>query len=145
MTAERDDRQRDARDVGSDSPASRTAKAQRVSGTAGGPQEGAPGKRGQRQPPQGSGRRGARHEHKPEQRKGFDASSDPDRQGEGAPGPEQIRDRVAGRGISARSGSHRARGEDTEAVARSGAPQEGHTRGGRQSVPGQPERTDRGS
>ncbi|HSJ25633.1 MAG TPA: hypothetical protein VK929_13245 [Longimicrobiales bacterium] len=84
---------RDARDVGSHSPASQSAKEQRMSGTSGGAQaSGESSKTGGKQPPQTSGRRDPAHEHEGTVRRGYEAAQDPERQGDGDPGPDQISD-----------------------------------------------------
>jgi hypothetical protein len=84
---------RSAKDVGSQSPASDSAKEQRMSGTSGGAQaSGEPSESGGKQPPQTSGRRNPAHEHEGTVRKGYEAAQDPERQGDGDPGPDQIRE-----------------------------------------------------
>lgn len=126
-------------DVGAESPASREAKEQNASGARGGPREARQRGVG-KQPAQESGRRPARHEQKPTERKSFDPDESPAEQGTGEPGPAQIREHMAQQGITPRSGSHGAHDERAEELAQEGPPGHGHTRHGRQKVPGQPER-----
>lgn len=126
-------------DVGSESPSSGEAKRQSISGARGGPRQ-ARTRGVMKQPAQESGRRSRRHQQKPTERKSFALEEDPAEQGTGSPGPERIRARSAEQGIEPRSGSHRAHGERTQERAVQGPPHHGHTREGRQKVPGQPER-----
>jgi hypothetical protein len=73
---------KDAKDVGSRSPASESAKEQRMSGTSGGAQaSGESSQDGGKQPPQTSGRRDPAHEHDGAVRRGYEAAQDPERQG----------------------------------------------------------------
>lgn len=92
------DEHRTPKDVGTDSPASGGAKEQRMSGTSGGAQASQQSGSG-KQPPQTSGRRDPAHEHEGTVRKGYEAAQDPERQGDGDPGPEQVRDSQANQGI----------------------------------------------
>ncbi|HEX7048661.1 MAG TPA: hypothetical protein VF188_00495 [Longimicrobiales bacterium] len=135
---------REPEDIGSDSPATGEAKSQRISGIRGGPRQARTRGKG-RQPPQESGRRSARHEQIPTEPKSFAPEEDPSRQGTGAPSPERLAARSRQQGITPRSGMHRAHGETTEAEAQQGPPAHGHTRHGRQRVPGRPERPARGN
>jgi hypothetical protein len=84
------DRNRKPQDIGSDSPASESAKEQRIAGTKGGPQAGRQQPKTPKQPPQTSGRRDPAHEHAGTVRRGYEAARDPERQGDGDPGPGQI-------------------------------------------------------
>lgn len=130
---------REPEDIGSESPATGEAKAQSISGARGGPrQPKTPGK--PKQPAQDSGRRSARHQTRPTARKGFARGESPAAQGTGKPRPARLRARDAAQGIEPRSGSHRAHGERTEERGQQGPPDHGHTRHGRQRVPGQPGR-----
>src|SRR5690606_1119828 len=132
---------REPEDVGAKSPASGSAKQQNISGARGGPRQARQRGKG-KQPAQTSGRRSARHQQPPTERKSFAPDEDPDLQGTGRPSPDRIRTRSSIQGISGRSGSHAAQGDRTEEIGRRGAPRGGHTRHGRQHVPGQPERPD---
>jgi hypothetical protein len=127
---------RTPKDVGSRSPASESAKEQRMSGTASGPQEGREAPRTEKQPPQTSGRRDPAHEHRGTVRKGYEASRDPERQGDGDPGPAQLRDSPGMQGIGGSGSRGRVRAEDAEERAQSGEPEGGHTAHGRQAEPG---------
>lgn len=133
---------REPRDVGAESPASGSAKKQNISGARGGPRQA--GQRGKgKQPAQTSGRRSARHQQRPTERKSFPPDEDPDLQGTGRPRPDRLRTRSNIQGIGARSGSHAAQGERTEEIAREGPPHGEHARHGRQrarGAPGRPER-----
>lgn len=132
------DRQRRVTDVGSESPPSKEAKRQAFEGSRGGPQEARQRPRVAKQPPQGSGRRSARHEHVPYERKTFRPGEAPSMQGAGEPGPEQIATHSGQQGITPRSGSHGAHGERAEELARQGPPHSEHARHGRQHVPPRP-------
>lgn len=126
-------------DIGTDSPPTGEAKRQAITGARGGPR--ASQTRGVgKQPAQESGRRSSRHEHLPEEVKSFTPDEDPSEQGTGDPSPEQLKARSSLQGIGPRSGSHQSRGERTEELAQQGPPDHGHTRAGRQRVPGQPNR-----
>ncbi|HSJ25638.1 MAG TPA: hypothetical protein VK929_13270 [Longimicrobiales bacterium] len=93
---------RDARDVGSSSPASESAKDQRMSGESGGAQaSGESSDSGGKQPPQTSGRRDPAHEHEGTVRRGYEAAQDPERQGDGDPGPDQVREDDSNQGFGA--------------------------------------------
>jgi hypothetical protein len=127
---------RTPKDVGKHSPASESAKEQRMSGTSSGPQEGQEPPRTEKQPPQVSGRRDPAHAHEGTVRKGYDAAQDPERQGDGDPGPDQIRKSPGMQGIGGSGERGRSTSEDSEERAGSGEPQGGHTRHGRQQVPG---------
>jgi hypothetical protein len=132
MTEER----RTPKDVGKDSPASESAKQQRMSGTSGGAQASQESGSG-KQPPQTSGRRDPRHEHEGTVRKGYDAAQDPQSQGDGDPGPEQIRDSEGIQGHGGAGGTGRtAKNEDVTERSQAGEPQGRHTASGRQNVPG---------
>ncbi len=130
---------REPEDVGSESPASGEAKEQDIGGARGGPQQ--PKQRGKaKQPAQESGRRSARHLQPPVERKSFAPEENPAEQGTGEPSPQRLKERPSLQGIEPRSGSHGAHGERTEERAQQGPPAHGHTRHGRQHVPGRPER-----
>ena len=90
------------RDVGSASPASGEAKQQDAAGPRGGPQEARSRPRVPKQPPQTSGRRAARHQQPPAERKRFTRAENPSRQGRGKPNLERVKQRSRLRGI----GSH---------------------------------------
>lgn len=125
------------KDVGSESPGSRTAKEQRIAGTSSGPQEARDAPRTPKQPPQTSNRRGKRHEQEPTVRKGYEAAQNPEAQGDGDPGPEQIRERSSLQGHAGRNhGGGAAQAGDRVEQSQRGEPQGGHTRSGRQNVPG---------
>jgi hypothetical protein len=127
---------KDAKDVGSRSPASESAKEQRMSGTSGGAQaSGESSQDGGKQPPQTSGRRDPAHEHDGAVRRGYEAAQDPERQGDGDPGPEQVRDSSSMQGLGGAGGGS-GRGGQAEERAQSGEPQGEHTRQGRQKSPG---------
>jgi hypothetical protein len=51
-----------------------------------------------KQPPQTSGRRDPAHEHDATVRKGYEAAQEPERQGDGDPGPDQIREQPSQQG-----------------------------------------------
>jgi hypothetical protein len=91
-----------------DSSVGRTAKEQRASGASGGPQASREEPRTPKQPPQTSNRRGKVHEHEPNVRRGYEAAQDPERQGDGDPGPDQVRERSSVQGF----GSRNATGQD---------------------------------
>ncbi|HEX2168124.1 MAG TPA: hypothetical protein VHG09_12900 [Longimicrobiales bacterium] len=125
------------KDVGRDAPGSKIAKEQRMAGTSSGPQEAKDAPPTPKQPPQTSNRRGKAHEHEPTVRKGYEAAQNPERQGDGDPGPEQISERSSMQGHGGRAhGSGPARGNDSTEQSQGGTPSGGHTREGRQSVPG---------
>jgi len=90
------------RDVGSESPASGEAKQQDASGPRGGPQEKQRAPQAPKQPAQASGRRAARHQQRPAERKTFTRAENPSRQGRGKPNLERIKQRSRLRGL----GSH---------------------------------------
>jgi hypothetical protein len=117
-----------------DSSISDVAKQQRIAGTKSGPQEGRP-EPSDRQPPQTSGRRSARHEHQRNVRRGYEASENPEAQGDGDPGPDQIRELPSLQGHAGRAHSGRGGSNVTER-AHGGEPAGGHTREGRQRLPG---------
>lgn len=128
---------RSAKDVGSRSPASESAKEQRMAGTSSGPQEAQESPRTEKQPPQTSGRRDPAHEHEGTVRRGYEAAQDPERQGDGDPGPEQIRDSSAMQGHGGRGNVGRAaKAEDKTERSQEGEPAGRHTAPGRQHVPG---------
>jgi hypothetical protein len=130
-------KQKRPKDVGSDAPGSRIAKEQRMAGMSSGPQEARDAPRTPKQPPQTSNRRGKAHEHEPTVRKGYEAAQNPERQGDGDPGPEQIRERSSLQGHAGRShGSGATRAEDKVERSQRGTPAGGHTKEGRQQVPG---------
>jgi hypothetical protein len=134
-----DSRERkDARDVGSDSPARGSAKKQNIEGERGGPREAQTPPRTEKQPPQASGRRSRKHEHAPQQRKSFGPGEDPAEQGDGEPRPHQVKQESGMQGAAGGSGAGgRAAGtEDKQADAEGGEPQSEHTRAGRQKSPG---------
>jgi hypothetical protein len=90
---------RTPKDVGKDSAASSSAKEQRMSGTSGGAQAAQQSPKTEKQPPQTSGRRDPAHEHEGTVRKGYEAARDPEKQGDGDPGPEQVRDSSSVQGL----------------------------------------------
>lgn len=93
---------RDAKDVGSRSPASKSAQEQRMSGTSGGAQASESSKSGGKQPAQASGRRDPAHEHDGTVRRGYEAAQDPERQGDGDPGPDQVSESDSLKGFDGR-------------------------------------------
>ena len=120
-----------------DSPASKVAKEQSMPGASSGPQEGQEPPRVSKQPPQTSNRRSAQHEHEAKVRKGYEASENPEKQGDGDPGPEQIKESSSMQGLAGRGNVGRqASAEDVTQRSHEGQPAEGHTRDGRQKVPG---------
>jgi hypothetical protein len=120
-----------------DSPASKVAKEQSMAGASSGPQEGREEPVTERQVPQTSNRRSAKHEHEKKVRKGYEASENPEKQGDGDPGPEQIGESSAMQGHAGRGNVGRgASSEDVTERSHQGLPDEGHARGGRQNVPG---------
>lgn len=135
------DPDREPEDIGSESPASEEAKEQRRAGQRGGPQQAKTPGRG-RQPPQTSGRRPARHEQPPKERKRFSPEESPSAQGDGEPSPETLKRRQGQQGIEPKSGSHSAHGERAEEEARKGPPRDEHARHGRQHVPGRGDEAD---
>jgi hypothetical protein len=130
------DERRTPKDVGTDSPASETAKQQRMSGTSSGPQEGRESPRTEKQPPQTSGRRDPAHEHRGTVRRGYEAAEDPERQGDGDPGPDQIRKSPDMQGIGGSGAGGQVGADDAESRAQEGEPEGEHTRQGRQKSPG---------
>jgi hypothetical protein len=126
------EKNRSAKDVGSESPPSESAKEQRMSGASGGPQASGSGS-SERQPPQTSGRRDPAHEHDGTVRRSFDPGQDPNRQGDGDPGPEQIRNSDAMQGAAGGAGGGLGLGGRNEETAQSGEPQGGHTGSGQQA------------
>lgn len=128
---------RKARDLGRRSPASGEARSQDAAGARGGPQEAQAGGM-TKQPAQTSGRRPAKHEEKPEERKSFtrDEQDNPAMQGRGAPKPDTIAQRPEMQGIGRQSGDDEGRPATAEQEALEGEPHEGHTRWGRQRVRG---------
>jgi hypothetical protein len=129
---------RTAKEVGSDSPGSRTAKEQRIAGAASGPQEGRQEPQSEKQPPQTSNRRSAEHEHEPTVRKGYEAAEDPEQQGDGDPRPRTLKENPGMQGVGGGRGNtgSTARTESATERAHEGEPQGGHTREGRQKTPG---------
>jgi hypothetical protein len=135
-----DDKQhRDARDLGSRSPASEEAKEQSFRGHQGGPRsEG--GESTSQQPAQASNRRGARHEQPAEVRKSFEAGQAPSEQGDlSSPGPERIKQHQQGFAGSG-TGQGGAHSGTSEGAANRGEPHDEHARHGRHDIPGDRER-----
>lgn len=132
------------KDAGRDAPGSKTAKEQRMAGMSSGPQEARDAPKTPKQPPQTSNRRGRAHEHEPTVRKGYEAAQNPERQGDGDPGPEQIRERSSLQGRAGRSHGGPGRAQDVTEQAHGGHPAGGHTRAGRQHVPGDRDPEQRG-
>lgn len=124
------------KDVGRDAPGSRIAKEQRMAGTSSGPQEAREAPETPKQPPQTSNRRGKAHEHEPTVRKGYEAAQNPERQGDGDPGPEQISERSSLQGHAGRSHAGASRPSDVTEQKHKGEPGGEHTREGRQKIPG---------
>ncbi|MFS8638806.1 MAG: hypothetical protein FWJ74_12005 [Gemmatimonadota bacterium] len=91
-------------DVGAESPASGSAKEQSIAGARGGPRQARQRGKG-KQPAQTSGRRSARHHHRPTARKSFAPHEDPDLQGTGRPRPGTLREDPSLRGIDAHGGA----------------------------------------
>ncbi|HEX2091091.1 MAG TPA: hypothetical protein VHG28_01770 [Longimicrobiaceae bacterium] len=127
---------RKPQDVGSDSPASREAKEQGMSGTRGGARAAQDPDPTPGQPAQASGRRGAQHEQPPEERKNFAPGQAPSEQGEkDHPSPHVIAQHQ--QGIEGRSGSSGgAHGNRAEEESQHGEPRGGHARHGREHLPG---------
>lgn len=123
--------------IGRYSPASGSAKKERIAGTKGGPQAACERPRVPKQP-QTSGRWSARREHPVTERRSFAPEEDPELQGAGAPHAERVEREPRLQGLDARNGSHRACGERTEEAGQRGEPAGRHTRHGRQKVPGRP-------
>jgi hypothetical protein len=96
-------RKRSAKHVGSRSPASGSAKEQSIAGHASGPQAEQTPPRTPRQPAQTSGRRSARHEQEPEERKGFSPEEDPSQQGLPHTKPDVIRRHSGQQGLRERN------------------------------------------
>ncbi|HEX6306805.1 MAG TPA: hypothetical protein VFZ69_01390 [Longimicrobiales bacterium] len=137
--------QRKPKDVGSDSPGSSSAKEQRTSGTSAGPQASRESPRTPKQPRPTSNRRSAAHEHEGTVRKGYEAARNPERQGDGDPGPEQVVERSSQQGHAGRShGSGGAGAPDRTGQSQHGSPSGALAREKRQNVqgddsdPGQP-------
>lgn len=108
-----------------------------MAGMSSGPQEARGAPRTPKQPPQTSNRHGKRHEHEPTVRKGYEAAEDPEAQGDGDPGPDRIRERSSLQGHAGRSHGHGpAQADDKVERSQGGTPAGGHTRSGRQHVPG---------
>ena len=128
-------RKRPSREVGSDSPPSKSAKEQLISGHKGGPQAIRPRGIG-KQPPQTSGRRKKAHEPRPLERRHFDPEEDPNLQGEGDPRPDSIKESPAIQGLAGRAHSGATRASDAEEEEQRGPPRSTHTRHGRQKIPG---------
>lgn len=105
-----------AKDVGSDSPASKEAAEQTRSGMQGSPR--GEGEKGgsDRQPSQSSGRSGPGPEA--QARKGYDEGSRPSEQGDGSPSPERVAesDSVQGESRGSSPRTETARGEDEATV-----------------------------
>lgn len=137
--AEQNDQNRDARDLGSRSPASEEAQQQNASGQRGGPRAEQTPAETQDQVAQTSGRRGAQHRDPASERKSFAPGQAPSEQGEqGSPSPEQIAKNQ--QGIGGQGGAHGAHGDQSQGVAQRGEPYGDHTRNGRETMPGDRER-----
>lgn len=78
---------KDTEDFGSESPADRIAREQRMAGTSGGPQK---AREEPRAPKQTSKHPGKGHEREPTVRKGYEAAQNPEPQGDGDPGPDPV-------------------------------------------------------
>lgn len=87
-----------ARDIASDSPDSRVAGQQRLAGKRSGQQETPEVPPTEKQPRQPSSRRDAAREHEATVRKGYEAARNPEPQGDGDPGPEQISEQPSQQG-----------------------------------------------
>jgi hypothetical protein len=74
-------------DVGSETPADRIAREQRMAGTSSGPQK---ARDEPRAPKQTSNRADRAHEREPTVRKGYEAAQNPEPQGDGDPGPDPV-------------------------------------------------------
>lgn len=117
MARDREDRNRTAKDVGSDSPASEEAKEQTRTGIQGAPRGTGEAGGTDRQPGQSSGRSGGGPE--PTARKHFDDDERPSAQGEGEPAPERLRTSPGQQGVGGKSGTTaggQQRGEDEATV-----------------------------
>jgi hypothetical protein len=94
------------RHVGDESPASGEAKQQDASGPRGGPQEKRRDPQASKQPAQASGRRAARYQRRPAERKTFTRAENPARQGRGQPNLERIKQRSRLRGLGTHPPPH---------------------------------------
>jgi hypothetical protein len=132
------ERKQDARDVGSDSPPSKAVSEQQRAGERGGSRaEG--GASTSDQPAQTSGGRDPAHEHEPTARRSFGDGQDPNAQGDGEPGPEQLKQRPSLQGAAGGAGGGQPRGSQrggAEEQAQTGEPTGEHTRAGRQRASG---------
>src|SRR5687767_15091378 len=109
-----------------DSPASKVAKEQSMAGASSGPQEGRQEPSTEKQPPQTSNRRSAEHEHEAKVRKGYEASENPEAQGDGDLGPEQLKESSSMQGHAGRDNTGRgASAEDVTERSHQGQPGEG--------------------
>jgi hypothetical protein len=117
------------------SPPSEAMKEQQIAGARGGPQQEREEPDTERQPPQTSNRRSKAHEHAPKERE-FSASNNPNDQGEGSPGPEQLKRQSSMQGHGGRSHSGAPKTPEKDESSQRGEPKEEHTRGGRQKMPG---------
>ena len=132
------EKRRSAKDVGSESPASEAAKKQNIAGARGAPRASqTPGMGAQ--PPQSSHRRSAKHEQKPEMRKHLEPEQDPAQQGRGPARAQTLKNRPGMQGFGGAGISGGTRDDRAEGAASRGEPREGHTRHGRQQVPGKRE------
>lgn len=120
--------------IGRDSPGSKEADEQGMTGRRGA--EEAQVQRTREQPEQGSNRSPAGgHQPEPERTKHFDAGHAPSEQGEKEHrSPQVVKEHQMG--AHPRSGSHSAHGERTEEESQRGEPDTTHTRQGRQTAPG---------
>lgn len=129
-------RKRSVKDVGGNSPASGSAKEALVQGAKSGPQGERPASpTGGKQPPQTSGRRSAKHEHRAYEPKSFTPEEDPAQQGGPHTKPDVLKRNPSMQGLAGRAASG-ARADDVEETAQSGSPKAGHARHGREKVPG---------
>lgn len=114
--AEPRDPDKRAKDVGSDSPASKEAAEQTKSGMQGAPRGEGEAGGSDRQPEQASGRSGPGPADYAT--KSFDEENRPSEQGEGRPSPERVRksDALQGQSRSAGGQDETARGEDEATV-----------------------------
>jgi hypothetical protein len=107
-----------------------------MAGMSSGPQEARDAPQTPGQPPQTSNRRDEAHEHEPTVRKGYEAAQNPEAQGDGDPGPEEIAERSSLQGHAGRSHGGPGRQQDVTQQSQGGKPAGGRTPEGRQDVPG---------
>jgi hypothetical protein len=107
---------RSAKDIGSQSPASGSAKEQAMHGAAGGPQGEQPAGIG-KQPSETSNRRSAKHEHLRQETKSFTPEEDPSKQGKPNRSAESIKRDESLQGLVGRSQASGTRSNDVQEEA----------------------------